>query len=62
MLKVIRKEQEGNKIGKTFIGTDLRVVRCFTGSIATAWALYYDESLTKLFKNVLHHFKVPIKN
>lgn len=29
-----------------------------TGSIATAWALYHDESLGKLVKNVLHHFQV----
>ena len=30
-----------------------------TGSIATAWSLYNDESLSQLFKNVLHHFEVP---
>jgi hypothetical protein len=29
-----------------------------TGSIATAWAMYYDESLSNLVRNVLHHFKV----
>ncbi|MDE0840424.1 MAG: LamG domain-containing protein, partial [Kiritimatiellae bacterium] len=34
-----------------------------TGSIATAWAMYHDESLSQLVKNVLHHFKVtPKKN
>ena len=33
-----------------------------TGSIATAWAMYYDEHLSALFKNVLHHFKVDQKN
>jgi len=32
-----------------------------TGSIATAWAMYYDESLGKLVRNVLHHFKVVPK-
>ena len=29
-----------------------------TGSIATAWGMYYDAPLSKLVKNVLHHFKV----
>ena len=29
-----------------------------TGSIATAWAMYHDESLSKLVKNVLHRFEV----
>ena len=29
-----------------------------TGSIATAWAMYYDKSLSNLVRNVLHHFKV----
>lgn len=29
-----------------------------TGSIATAWGMYYDEPLSGLVKNVLHHFKV----
>ena len=29
-----------------------------TGSIATAWAMYHDEPLGKLIKNVLHHFGV----
>ena len=33
-----------------------------TGSIATAWAMYYDESLSNLVRNVLHHFKVKPKN
>ncbi|MDC0144667.1 hypothetical protein OAK45_09095 [Verrucomicrobia bacterium] len=32
-----------------------------TGSIATAWAMYHDESLGKLVRNVLHHFKVAPK-
>ena len=32
-----------------------------TGSIATAWAMYYDKPLSDLIKNVLHHFKVPKK-
>ncbi|MBT5241582.1 MAG: LamG domain-containing protein, partial [Rhodospirillaceae bacterium] len=32
-----------------------------TGSIATAWAMYHDESLGKLVRNVLHHFKVTPK-
>jgi N,N-dimethylformamidase len=32
-----------------------------TGSIATAWAMYHDESLSQLVKNVLHHFKVAPK-
>jgi N,N-dimethylformamidase len=32
-----------------------------TGSIATAWGMYHDESLSKLVKNVLHHFKVTPK-
>jgi hypothetical protein len=32
-----------------------------TGSIATAWAMYHDESLGRLVKNVLHHFKVTPK-
>ena len=32
-----------------------------TGSIATAWAMYYDESLSNLVRNVLHHFKVKPK-
>ena len=32
-----------------------------TGSIATAWAMYYDESLSNLVRNVLHHFKVEPK-
>jgi N,N-dimethylformamidase len=27
-----------------------------TGSIATAWGLYHDETLSSLVKNVLHHF------
>ncbi len=29
-----------------------------TGSIATAWGLYHDESLSRLVQNVLHHFNV----
>ena len=29
-----------------------------TGSIATAWAMYYDETLSNLVRNVFHHFKV----
>ena len=29
-----------------------------TGSIATAWGLYRDENLSKLVRNVLHHFGV----
>ena len=29
-----------------------------TGSIATAWGVYHDETLSKLMKNVLHHFAV----
>ncbi len=29
-----------------------------TGSIATAWGMYHDEPLSKLVRNVLHHFKV----
>ena len=29
-----------------------------TGSIATAWGVYHDESLSSLLKNVLHHFDV----
>ena len=29
-----------------------------TGSIATAWGAYHDESMSKLMKNVLHHFGV----
>ena len=32
-----------------------------TGSIATAWAMYYDEPLSNLVRNVLHHFKVAPK-
>jgi putative membrane-bound dehydrogenase-like protein len=32
-----------------------------TGSIATAWGLYHDESLSRLVKNVLHHFEVTPK-
>ena len=32
-----------------------------TGSIATAWGMYHDESLSRLVKNVLHHFKVAPK-
>ena len=32
-----------------------------TGSIATAWAMYFDESLGKLVKNALHHFMVKPK-
>ena len=27
-----------------------------TGSIATAWGIYQDDSMSKLFMNVLHHF------
>ena len=27
-----------------------------TGSIATAWGVYHDETMSKLLKNVLHHF------
>ncbi|MAI34612.1 MAG: hypothetical protein CBE00_10155 [Planctomycetaceae bacterium TMED240] len=27
-----------------------------TGSIATAWGVYHDESMSKLLMNVLHHF------
>ena len=33
-----------------------------TGSIATAWGLYNDENLSKLVRNVLHHFGVKGKN
>jgi N,N-dimethylformamidase len=33
-----------------------------TGSIATAWAMYYDEPLSNLVRNVLHHFEVRPKN
>lgn len=29
-----------------------------TGSIATAWGVYHDEKMSKLMKNVLHHFGV----
>ena len=29
-----------------------------TGSIATAWGAYHDEAMSKLLKNVLHHFEV----
>jgi len=29
-----------------------------TGSIATAWGMYHDESLSRLVRNVLHHFGV----
>ncbi len=29
-----------------------------TGSIATAWGVYHDQSLSKLLMNVLHHFGV----
>ena len=29
-----------------------------TGSIATAWGVYHDEPMSKLMKNVLHHFGV----
>ena len=29
-----------------------------TGSIATAWGVYHDETMSKLLKNVLHHFEV----
>ena len=29
-----------------------------TGSIATSWGVYHDESLSKLLRNVLHHFGV----
>ena len=32
-----------------------------TGSIATAWAMYHDDLLGLLIKNVLHHFKVAPK-
>lgn len=33
-----------------------------TGSIATAWGAYHDESLSKLLMNVLHHFEVTPVN
>ena len=29
-----------------------------TGSIATAWSMYYDRNLSALIQNVLHHFRV----
>ena len=29
-----------------------------SGSIATAWGMYHDESLSNLLQNVLHHFEV----
>jgi hypothetical protein len=32
-----------------------------TGSIATAWGLYHDESVSGLVRNVLHHFQVRPK-
>ncbi len=32
-----------------------------TGSIATAWGAYHDETLSKLLMNVLHHFEVKPK-
>jgi len=32
-----------------------------TGSIATAWAMYYDEPLRNLVRKVLDHFKVKPK-
>lgn len=32
-----------------------------TGSIATAWGVFHDESLSKLVRNVLHHFGVKGK-
>jgi len=32
-----------------------------TGSIATAWGVYHDESMSKLLKNVLHHFDVEAR-
>lgn len=32
-----------------------------TGSIATAWGVYHDESMSKLLKNVLHHFDAESK-
>ena len=58
-----KRAGEGNKIAEIIYWDRPEGGQVFhTGSIATAWALYYDESLTKLFKNVLHHFKVPIKN
>jgi putative heme-binding domain-containing protein len=33
-----------------------------TGSIATAWGVYHDETLGKLIKNVLHHFGVEARH
>ena len=58
-----KRAGEGNKIAEIIYWDRPEGGQVFhTGSIATAWALYYDESLTKLFKNVLHHFKVPLKN
>ncbi len=33
-----------------------------TGSIATAWGVYHDETMSKLLKNVLHHFEVEAKS
>ena len=32
-----------------------------TGSIATSWGVYHDESMSKLLQNVLHHFEVQSK-
>jgi hypothetical protein len=32
-----------------------------TGSIATAWGVYHDETMSKLLKNVLHHFGVEAR-
>ncbi|MDV6032369.1 MAG: c-type cytochrome [Phycisphaera sp. RhM] len=32
-----------------------------TGSIATAWGVYHDEHMSKLLKNVLHHFGVEAR-
>ena len=32
-----------------------------TGSIATAWGVYHDDSMSKLLKNVLHHFGIKSK-
>ena len=33
-----------------------------TGSIATAWGVYHDETMSKLLKNVLYHFEVEAKS
>ena len=55
-------EREGQTIAEIIYWERPEGGRVFhTGSIATAWAMYYDESLSNLVRNVLHHFKVKPK-